>query len=136
MYSWRIDFPVRQYARVKQLVLIALAGAIFAYATEIPSNTCIRPPAGSAVPEPEDFRSRDGVLKVDLTIHDYSDANICNPFQYDTSIMANAAVRTAHIQDLANLYTDIQNGTLPAVSFTQAQRTGGRPSVIVETESL
>ena len=33
--------------------------------------------------------------------------NICNPFQYDTSIMANAAVRTAHIQDTANLYTDI-----------------------------
>jgi phospholipase C len=45
--------------------------------------------------------------------------NICNPFQYDTSIMANAAVRTAHIQDLANLYTDIQYGTLPAVSFTK-----------------
>jgi len=45
--------------------------------------------------------------------------NICNPFQYDTSIMANAAVRTAHIQDLADLYTDIQYGTLPAVSFTK-----------------
>jgi phospholipase C len=45
--------------------------------------------------------------------------NICNPFQYDTSIMANASVRTAHIQDLANLYSDIQNGTLPAVSFTK-----------------
>jgi phospholipase C len=45
--------------------------------------------------------------------------NICNPFQYDTSIMANAAVRTAHIQDTANLYADIQNGTLPAVSFAK-----------------
>ncbi|MGD0300936.1 MAG: alkaline phosphatase family protein, partial [Bryobacteraceae bacterium] len=45
--------------------------------------------------------------------------NICNPFQYDTSIMANAAVRTAHIQDLANLYSDIQFGSLPAVSFTK-----------------
>jgi phospholipase C len=45
--------------------------------------------------------------------------NICNPFQYDTSIMANAAVRTAHIQDTANLYSDIQNGTLPAVSFVK-----------------
>jgi phospholipase C len=45
--------------------------------------------------------------------------NICNPFQYDTSIMANAAVRTAHIQDTANLYTDIQNGTLPAVSIVK-----------------
>jgi phospholipase C len=45
--------------------------------------------------------------------------NICNPFQYDTSIMANAAVRTAHIQDTENLYTDIANGTLPAVSIVK-----------------
>ncbi len=45
--------------------------------------------------------------------------NICNPFQYDTSIMANATIRTAHIQDTANLYSDIQNGTLPAVSFVK-----------------
>jgi phospholipase C len=45
--------------------------------------------------------------------------NICNPFQYDTSIMNNAAVRTAHIQDTANLYSDIQNSTLPAVSIVK-----------------
>ncbi|HEY5254603.1 MAG TPA: alkaline phosphatase family protein, partial [Acidobacteriaceae bacterium] len=45
--------------------------------------------------------------------------NICNPFQYDTSIMANPAVRAAHIQDTANLYSDIQNGTLPAVSIVK-----------------
>jgi phospholipase C len=45
--------------------------------------------------------------------------NICNPFQYDSSIMANTAVRTAHIQDTANLYSDIQNGTLPAVSIVK-----------------
>jgi phospholipase C len=45
--------------------------------------------------------------------------NICNPFQYDTSIMTNTAVRTAHLQDLSDLYTDIKNGTLPAVSFTK-----------------
>jgi len=45
--------------------------------------------------------------------------NICNPFQYDTSIMANATVRNAHIQDTANLYSDIAGGTLPAVSFVK-----------------
>jgi phospholipase C len=45
--------------------------------------------------------------------------NICNPFQYDTSIMANPKIRNAHIQDTANLYTDIANGTLPAVSFVK-----------------
>jgi phospholipase C len=45
--------------------------------------------------------------------------NICNPFQYDTSIMKDATVRTAHIQDTANLYADIKNGTLPAVSIVK-----------------
>ena len=45
--------------------------------------------------------------------------NICNPFQYQTSIMTNDAVRTAHIVDTTDLYTDIQNGTLPAVSYVK-----------------
>jgi phospholipase C len=45
--------------------------------------------------------------------------NICNPFQYDTSIMGDANVRAAHIQDTANLYSDIKNGTLPAVSIVK-----------------
>jgi phospholipase C len=50
---------------------------------------------------------------------------ICNPFQYDTSIMANASVRSAHIQDTSDLYSDIANGTLPAVSFV-------KPSALVD----
>jgi phospholipase C len=45
--------------------------------------------------------------------------NICNPFQYDTSIMANPTVRAAHIQDTTDLYSDIKNGALPAVSFVK-----------------
>ena len=45
--------------------------------------------------------------------------NICNFEQYVTSIMTNASVRTAHLQDTANLYNDIQDGTLPAVSFVK-----------------
>jgi phospholipase C len=45
--------------------------------------------------------------------------NICNPFQYDTSIMSHPDQVAAHIQDTANLYADIANGTLPAVSFVK-----------------
>jgi phospholipase C len=45
--------------------------------------------------------------------------NICNFEQYATSIMTNAAVRTAHLQDTANLYEDIRAGDLPAVSFVK-----------------
>ena len=45
--------------------------------------------------------------------------NICNFFQYSTSIMTNAGVRTAHLKDTTDLYADIQNGSLPAVSFVK-----------------
>ncbi len=45
--------------------------------------------------------------------------NICNPFQYDTSIMANPSVRKAHIQDTEDLYEDIKSGSLPAVSIVK-----------------
>ena len=44
---------------------------------------------------------------------------ICNPFAYDTSIMANPAVRNAHLSDTANLYYDIAHNNLPAVSFVK-----------------
>ena len=44
---------------------------------------------------------------------------ICNPFQYDTSIMSNPAIRKAHIQDTTNLYDDIKSGSLPAVSIVK-----------------
>jgi len=45
--------------------------------------------------------------------------NICNWAQYSTSIMTNAAVRTAHLKDTTDLYTAIGNGTLPSVSFVK-----------------
>jgi len=45
--------------------------------------------------------------------------NICNFFQYSTSIMTNAAVRTEHLKDTADLYSEIQAGTLPAVSYVK-----------------
>jgi len=42
---------------------------------------------------------------------------ICNPFQYATSIMT-TSLRN-NIQDLPQFYQDVQNGTLPAVSFVK-----------------
>src|SRR5580658_678597 len=45
--------------------------------------------------------------------------NICNPFQYDTSIMSSKEQIAAHIQDSVNLYADISGGTLPAVSIVK-----------------
>jgi phospholipase C len=42
---------------------------------------------------------------------------ICNPFQYDTSIMANPTVRAAHVKDTVDLIAAIQNNTLPSVAI-------------------
>jgi phospholipase C len=42
---------------------------------------------------------------------------ICNPFQYASSIMGNPAQRAAHIKDTVDLLADIQANTLPSVSF-------------------
>ena len=44
--------------------------------------------------------------------------NICNPFQYSTSIMTSPTGR-AHLQDTTVLYQKIAKGGLPAVSFVK-----------------
>jgi phospholipase C len=50
-------------------------------------------------------------------LNNYCD--ICNFFQYNTSIMTNAAARTAHLKDTIDLYAGLANGQLPAVSFVK-----------------
>ena len=45
--------------------------------------------------------------------------NICNWAQYSTSIMTNAAQRTAHLKDTTDLYAAINDGSLPAVSYVK-----------------
>jgi phospholipase C len=45
--------------------------------------------------------------------------NICNPFQYDSSIMSHPEQVAAHIKDVVDLYADIAQGALPAVSITK-----------------
>ncbi len=45
--------------------------------------------------------------------------NICNPFQYQTSIMTNETVREQVLKDTSDFYTDLQAGVLPAVSFVK-----------------
>jgi phospholipase C len=55
--------------------------------------------------------------------------NICNWAQYSTSIMTNAAVRTAHLKDTTDLYAAIADGTLPAVSYVKPSGwTDGHPA--------
>jgi phospholipase C len=44
--------------------------------------------------------------------------NICNPFLYSTQIMTSPAMRS-NLKDITDLYSDIQNGSLPAVSIVK-----------------
>ena len=43
--------------------------------------------------------------------------DICNPFQYATSIMGDRAQRSAHLKDAVDLLADMDHGRLPAVSY-------------------
>ncbi len=45
--------------------------------------------------------------------------DICNPFQYQTSIMGDPASRAAHLKDTQDLFADIEAGSLPAVSYVK-----------------
>jgi phospholipase C len=55
--------------------------------------------------------------------------NICNPFQYDTSIMSHPDQVAAHIKDSLDLYADIFNNSLPAVSIVKPSGyTDGHPA--------
>jgi FtsP/CotA-like multicopper oxidase with cupredoxin domain len=51
-------------------------------AQELPNASCPRPAPGSAVPEPEDLRSHNGVLKVDLTVRDFTAPDGAKRFCY------------------------------------------------------
>ncbi len=52
------------------------------FAQESPSSSCPRPSPGAAVPEPEDLRSRDGVLTVDLTVRNFAQPDGTTRFCY------------------------------------------------------
>ena len=45
--------------------------------------------------------------------------NICNFLQYTPTIMTDTALRIRHIKDISELYDDIGNENLPAVSFVK-----------------
>lgn len=42
--------------------------------------------------------------------------NICNPFEYQVNY---PAMRADHMRDITDLFTDLKNGTLPAVSYAK-----------------
>jgi phospholipase C len=55
--------------------------------------------------------------------------DICNPFQYASSIMGDPAQRQAHIKDAVDFFDDLGDGHLPAVSYLKPDSFGdGHPA--------
>jgi len=55
--------------------------------------------------------------------------DICNPFQYATSIMGNPAQRAAHIKDATDFFDGLEHGRLLSVSYLKPDSFGdGHPA--------
>jgi FtsP/CotA-like multicopper oxidase with cupredoxin domain len=81
--------PVQTEVKVYPLRLLLCAAALCAFSTtralaqdaggraapNPPSGVCFRAAEGSTIPEPEDLRSQNGVLRVDLAFRNYQDEN-------------------------------------------------------------
>jgi FtsP/CotA-like multicopper oxidase with cupredoxin domain len=102
---------------LKNLVVISFAWLCFAqchldsYAQEIPATACPRPPAGSNVPEPADLRSQNGVLKVDLTVRNHTEADGSTRYCYISADGSQSPTLRLNPGDLLilNLKNDLTN---------------------------
>ncbi len=108
-----------RHAVLTKLILISFAIVTSARATEPPGSTCSRPATGSAVSEPEDLRSRDGVLKVDLTIRNSTQADGSTRYCYvdgNGNQSPNLRLKPGDllILHLKNDLTDLDPKTVPA----------------------
>jgi hypothetical protein len=105
-----VDLTIRNYVEPSGSVRYCY---VTADGKQSPNLEVLRDQWNNYVPDPYQLN----YAAMGATSDEY--CNICNSFQYDTSIMADATVRTAHIKDTTDLYNDIQFGTLPAVSFVK-----------------
>ena len=100
-------------SRMQKLHLLIFAILCFACfraglcAQSPPSETCARPSPGSIVPEPRDLRSQNGVLKVDLTVRNSSEAGQAARFCYISADGSESPTLRLHPGDL--LILDLKN---------------------------
>jgi FtsP/CotA-like multicopper oxidase with cupredoxin domain len=100
-------------SRMQKLHLLIFAILCFACfhaglrAQGLPSETCARPGPGSIVPEPRDLRSQNGVLKVDLTVRNTSEAGQPARFCYISADGSESPTLRLHPGDL--LILDLKN---------------------------
>jgi FtsP/CotA-like multicopper oxidase with cupredoxin domain len=91
---------------MQRLFLLLLATLVVASlpagvsAQNLTNEVCTRPAAGSIVPEPEDLRSHNGVLKVELTVHNVSEPGAPARFCYVSADGSESPTLRLHPGDL------------------------------------
>jgi FtsP/CotA-like multicopper oxidase with cupredoxin domain len=75
----------KRFVLVAFTYLLAAPWFVGLHAQETARDVCLRPTAGSAVPEPRDLRSVNGELTVDLTIHNQVEADGSIRYCYTTA---------------------------------------------------
>jgi FtsP/CotA-like multicopper oxidase with cupredoxin domain len=93
-----------------------------AFAQKMPTDICARPSLGSVVPEPEDLRSQNGILKVNLTVRRVSEAGKPDRFCYVAEDGSESPTLRLHPGDLLilNLKNDLADASLLAAADAHA----------------
>jgi FtsP/CotA-like multicopper oxidase with cupredoxin domain len=100
-----------------------------AEAQEDPSGPCPRPAPGSEVTEPEDLRSQNGVLKVNLTVHNSKEKDGSTRFCYLLPDGSQSPTLRLHPGDLLilNLKNELNGGAATsAPNYSHSHRASGK----------
>jgi FtsP/CotA-like multicopper oxidase with cupredoxin domain len=115
------------HQRVANVILTVLVGLGFSHwhpnlcAQKLPSHPCGRFAEGSAIPEPEDLRSQNGELTVNLTIHNYIEPTGSVRYCYTTADGKESPNLRLNPGDLLilNLKNDLTDPSSKAAAATQ-----------------
>lgn len=107
------------------LMIAPMCISVSAMAQNAEPDKCPRPAAGSTVPEPEDLRSHDGVLSVELTYRNFVDANGQTRYCYLSKDGSEAP--TLRLKPGDELILHLKNELTPAPQ-TKSLATAGKTS--------
>jgi FtsP/CotA-like multicopper oxidase with cupredoxin domain len=98
-----------------------------ALAQKMPTDICARPSLGSVVPEPEDLRSQNGILKANLTVRSVSGPGKPDRFCYVAENGSESPTLRLHPGDLLilNLKNDLTDASFAAAADAHANDHSG-----------
>jgi FtsP/CotA-like multicopper oxidase with cupredoxin domain len=108
--------------RFSLLILYIVVGCSRVHAQEVSSDPCPRPAPGSEVLEPEDLRSQNGVLQVELSVHNYKETDGTTRYCYllpDGSQSPNLRMKPGDFLIL-KLKNDLNSFDAPSANATHA----------------